>query len=215
MRTNNILSGLTAVGLSLIACSTAPAALLIKVDKSAQTLTVTRDGQTLHTWPVSTGRTGYATPSGNFTTFRMEAEHFSKECDDAPMPHSVFFTKQGHAIHGSYDTKRLGSPASHGCVRLAPANAATLFTLVKQEGLSNTRVVLTGSEQVAIARAKAERVAKSLRQDVETTGSGSDTSRLPAAGNEEPRLGLHREPQAYWSQSGGYQPPRYLDDRDQ
>ena len=71
----------------------------------------------------------------------MEAEHFSKEWDDAPMPHSVFFTKQGHAIHGSFDTKRLGSPASHGCVRLAPANAAKLFALVKQEGLANTQVV--------------------------------------------------------------------------
>jgi len=164
MRTNNILSGLTAFGLSLIACSTAPAALLIKVDKSAQTLTVTRDGQTLHTWPVSTGKTGYATPSGNFTTFRMEAEHFSKEWDDAPMPHSVFFTKQGHAIHGSFDTKRLGSPASHGCVRLAPANAAKLFSLVKQEGLPNTQVVLTGSEQVALDRGKLRRLAKRERR---------------------------------------------------
>ena len=132
MRT--ILSGITVLGITLLLCSAAPAALLIKVDKSAQTLTVTRDGQTLHAWPVSTGKTGYATPSGSFTTFRMEAEHFSKEWDDAPMPHSVFFTKQGHAIHGSFDTKRLGSPASHGCVRLAPANAAKLFSLVQQEG---------------------------------------------------------------------------------
>ena len=127
MRT--ILSGITVLGITWLLCSTAPAALLIKVDKSAQTLTVTRDGQTLHTWPVSTGKTGYATPSGNFTTFRMEAEHFSKEWDDAPMPHSVFFTKQGHAIHGSFDTKRLGSPASHGCVRLSPENAAKLIFL--------------------------------------------------------------------------------------
>ena len=160
MPMNNFLSGLMAFGLSLITCSTAPAALLIKVDKSAQTLTVTRDGQTLHTWPVSTGKTGYATPSGNFTTFRMEAEHFSKEWDDAPMPHSVFFTKQGHAIHGSFDTKRLGSPASHGCVRLSPENAAKLFSLVKQEGLPNTQVVLSGSEQVALDRAKLRRLAK-------------------------------------------------------
>ena len=169
MRTNNILSGLTAFGLSLIACSTAPAALLIKVDKSAQTLTVTRDGQTLHTWPVSTGKTGYATPSGNFTTFRMEAEHFSKEWDDAPMPHSVFFTKQGHAIHGSFDTKRLGSPASHGCVRLSPANAAKLFSLVKQEGLPNTQVVLSGSEQVALDRAKLRRLAKGEHRSPDAT----------------------------------------------
>ena len=127
-----------AFGLCSLA-SPAFAALLIKVNKSAQMLTVTCDGQTLHTWPVSTGKSGYATPSGSFTAFRMEAEHYSKEWDDAPMPHSVFFTKQGHAIHGSYEVKRLGSPASHGCVRLAPGNAAKLFALVKAEGLENTK----------------------------------------------------------------------------
>src|SRR6188472_2806560 len=164
MTTSNVWSGLLVIAMSLMACSTAPAALLIRVDKSAQTLTVSRDGQALHTWPASTGKTGYATPSGNYTTFRMEAEHFSKEWDDAPMPHSVFFTKQGHAIHGSFDTKRLGSPASHGCVRLAPANAARLFALVQQEGLPNTQVVLTGSEQVALDRAKLRRLAQGERR---------------------------------------------------
>ena len=142
MRIRTVLSSLLALVLSS-AGSCASAALLIKVDKSVQTLTVARDGRTLHAWPVSTGKTGHATPSGKFTTFRMEAVHFSKEWDDAPMPHSVFFTKEGHAIHGSYEVKRLGSPVSHGCVRLAPANATKLFALVKQEGLPNTRVVLT------------------------------------------------------------------------
>ena len=153
-------SGLLALGMSFLA-SSAFAALRIEVDKSAQTLTVTRDGETLYTWPVSTGKSGYATPSGNFTVFRMEAEHYSKEWDDAPMPHSVFFTKQGHAIHGSYEVKRLGSPASHGCVRLAPKNAAKLFAMVKEEGLPNTEVVLTGSEQIALERVKAQRIARS------------------------------------------------------
>ena len=156
------LIGLISLGLTSAAPS-AYAALLISVDKSAQTLTVTRDGQTIHNWPVSTGKPGYATPSGNFTTFRMEADHYSKEWDDAPMPHSVFFTKQGHAIHGSYDVKRLGSPASHGCVRLAPANALKLFALVKEEGLPNTQVVLTGSEQIALDHTKARRTASSAR----------------------------------------------------
>src|SRR5215212_4655601 len=107
MHIRTVISGLLALGLSAVG-SCASAALLIKVDKSSQTLTVSRDGRTLHTWPVSTGKSGYATPSGSFTAFRMEAEHFSKEWDDAPMPHSVFFTKQGHAIHGSYEIKRLG-----------------------------------------------------------------------------------------------------------
>ena len=135
---------------------TAQAEILITVDKSAQRMTVARDGEALYTWPVSTGRSGYATPSGSFTPFRMEADHYSKEWDDAPMPHSIFFTKIGHAIHGSYDTKKLGTPASHGCVRLSPAHAATLFAMVKQDGVTNTKVVLTGSEQVALARRGSE-----------------------------------------------------------
>jgi hypothetical protein len=115
-------------------------------------MTVVRDGAAVYNWPVSTGRTGYATPSGSYNAFRMEADHYSKEWDDAPMPHSIFFTKIGHAIHGSYDTKKLGMPASHGCVRISPAHAATLFALVKQDGLVKTKVVLTGSEQVALAQ---------------------------------------------------------------
>ena len=116
---------------------TAPARadLLIHVDKSTQQMEVSLDGAPLFVWPVSTGAAGYDTPSGNFKPFRMEAEHFSKEWDDAPMPHSIFFTMKGHAIHGS-NHKSIGRPASHGCVRLAPKNAAILFDLVKQEAMA-------------------------------------------------------------------------------
>jgi lipoprotein-anchoring transpeptidase ErfK/SrfK len=131
---------------------TARAEIVIKVDKSVQRMSVARDGETLYNWPVSTGRRGYATPSGSYTAFRMEADHYSKEWDDAPMPHSIFFTKTGHAIHGTFETKSLGRPVSHGCVRLSPANATTLFALVKQDGVTNTKVVLVGSEQAAVGR---------------------------------------------------------------
>jgi hypothetical protein len=141
------------VATALIAAvnSAARAEILITVDKSAQRMTVKRDGVLLYTWPVSTGRTGYSTPSGNFTAFRMEAEHYSKEWDDAPMPHSIFFTQIGHAIHGSFDTRNLGTPVSHGCVRLSPEHAATLYSLVQAEGVTKTKVALTGDEQVALA----------------------------------------------------------------
>jgi hypothetical protein len=82
----------------------------------------------------------------------MEEDHYSKEFDDAPMPHSIFFTKIGHAIHGTDFESRLGTPASHGCVRLSKANASTLYALVQAEGVLNTTVTLTGSSQVALAR---------------------------------------------------------------
>ena len=117
--------------------------ILILIDKAAQRMSVRVDGVNRYNWPVSTGRAGYATPSGTFTPFRMEAEHFSQEWDDAPMPYSIFFTRKGHAIHGSYHGG-LGMPRSHGCVRISPGNAAILYSLVQAEGLGRTKVVLTG-----------------------------------------------------------------------
>jgi hypothetical protein len=130
----------------------ARAGVLVKIDKSTQRMSVSVDGEERYNWAVSTGLPRYSTPRGSYTPFRLEEDHFSKEWDDAPMPHSIFFTGQGHAIHGSDATRRLGSPASHGCVRLARANAATLFELVSREGLSNTRVVISGDETTALAR---------------------------------------------------------------
>jgi lipoprotein-anchoring transpeptidase ErfK/SrfK len=122
----------------------ADASLLIKINKSTQRMQVIVDGQPRYSWKVSTGKLGYGTPSGTYTPFRMEPDHFSKEWDDAPMPHSIFFTGRGHAIHGSYYTKRLGRAVSHGCVRLAPGNAAVLYGLVAREGMGNTRIVISG-----------------------------------------------------------------------
>ncbi len=120
------------------------AGVLVSVDTFAQQMTVSIDDSPRYTWPVSTGRQGYATPSGSFRPFRMEREHFSREWDNAPMPHAIFFTERGHAIHGTQSTRALGSPASHGCVRLAPKNAARLFALVEEHGLEDTEVEILG-----------------------------------------------------------------------
>ena len=180
---------------------TAQAEILITIDKSAQRMTVARDGEAFYTWPVSTGRSGYATPSGSYTAFRMEADHYSKEWDEAPMPHSIFFTKIGHAIHGSYDTKKLGTPASHCCVRLSPAHAATLFAMVKQDGVTNTKVVLTGSEQVALARRGSE-----ARRDDETRRS---TYVNPNADYPQPQNAPPDYRQRYYVQPG-YDQSQYV-----
>jgi hypothetical protein len=132
----------------------AQAAILITIDKAAQQMTVDVDGATRWIWPISTGRRGYDTPAGSFRPFRLEEDHYSKEWDEAPMPHSIFFTGEGHAIHGSYETRRLGRPASHGCVRLAPRNAEKLFALVKREGLANARVVVLTDRDAPIVAKK-------------------------------------------------------------
>jgi len=138
--------------LTLLASGAAQAKVAITIDKDNQQMTVAVDGVERYHWPVSSGIPSRETPSGSFRTFRMEEDHFSKEFDDAPMPHSIFFTKVGHAIHGTDSVSRLGTPASHGCVRLSRANASTLYALVQQEGVLNTTVTLTGSAQVAMAR---------------------------------------------------------------
>jgi hypothetical protein len=141
----------------------AGATVLIKVDQSTQRMSVDVDGQHLYDWRVSTGRPGFDTPNGEFRPNRMDADHYSQEYDSAPMPHAIFFDLNGHAIHGSFDT--IGRPAaSHGCVRLDPANATKLFDLVKEKGMANTEVEISGDVEVALQNAKPaprqERVAR-------------------------------------------------------
>ena len=98
----------------------------------------------------------------------MEKDHFSREWDDAPMPHSIFFTKQGHAIHGTEHTRNIGRPASHGCVRLEPENARVLFGLVKQEGMANVRVVLSGATPGRAGRRWCGARRSTIRRDMTT-----------------------------------------------
>ncbi len=143
------------VALAALAASSADAAILITVDKSTQQMTVQVDGATRWQWKVSTGRSGHDTPNGTFHAVSMDANHFSKTYDNAPMPHSIFFTTLGHAIHGSFAVRRLGMPASHGCVRVEPANATALFALVGQQGMKNTTLVITGNAAEARARTPA------------------------------------------------------------
>jgi L,D-transpeptidase catalytic domain len=146
------LRGLARTAIALLgAIALAPAAsaeVFIAVDKTAQRMSVSVDGVERYSWPVSTGTAGYATPTGAFTPVRLAREHYSREWDNAPMPHSIFFTPDGHAIHGSPATGRLGMPASHGCVRLSPAHASTLFDLVQATGPDRTRIEVTGVEPI-------------------------------------------------------------------
>jgi hypothetical protein len=136
--------GIAVLVAMLCLCGQAQAGIVVSISKAQQQLTVTVDGQETYRWPVSTGKPGYDTPSGKFTAFRTEEVYFSKKYDDAPMPNAVFF-HEGYAVHGTLEQSKLGSPVSHGCVRLAPANAALLFALVKQRGMSQTRILVSDS----------------------------------------------------------------------
>lgn len=132
-------AALAAVVLAPVLVTPARADLRVDIDKSSQRMSVRVDGAPRYSWPVSTGRRGYGTPSGTFHPQAMMRRYFSRKYYNSPMPHAIFF-HYGFAIHGTTDIYRLGGPASHGCVRLHPAHAAALFALIQREGARNTTI---------------------------------------------------------------------------
>ena len=126
----------------LASTSSAIASVAVRIDISAQTMTVNIDGDYYATWRVSTGRSGYYTPRGKFKPYLLKKMHYSRKYDNSPMPNSIFF-RGGYAIHGTNYIKSLGRPASHGCIRLAPSNARKLYHLVRQYGMRKTRITIT------------------------------------------------------------------------
>lgn len=121
--------------------------LEVRIDLAQQEMTVREGGEVQHVWPISSGRSGYATPRGTFHPQRLARMWYSRKYDNSPMPHSIFF-HGGFAIHGTSYVKYLGRPASHGCVRLAPPSAAALYKLVQRHGMTHTRIVLHGQPKL-------------------------------------------------------------------
>jgi L,D-transpeptidase catalytic domain len=166
---SRFVTAIAAVAAFVCFLARAEAAVLITVDKSAQRLSVAVNGVERYEWPVSTARRGYRTPNGTYRPQRLERKWFSREYDWSPMPYSIFFAG-GYAIHGSYEISRIGSPASHGCIRLHPDNAAILFKLV-QQNMGDTSIVVTGeppaASRVFAARPRSERVNVQEAQEVQ------------------------------------------------
>lgn len=130
------------LGLVLAVPAIAEAAVIARINLSAQRMDVFVNGEPRYSWPISTARRGYRTPTGSFRPTALARYHRSSIYDGSPMPYSIFFLR-GYAIHGSYETKYLGRPASHGCVRLHPSNAAALYSLVQRYGPSRTTIRIT------------------------------------------------------------------------
>ena len=224
---HRLASALTAS--AILFAPAAQAAVTVTIDKSSQSMTVEKDGRALYHWAVSTGRPGFDTPSGRYKAFRMEKDHFSKEWDDAPMPFSIFFTQKGHAIHGYLDTKNIGRPASHGCVRLTPANAQKLFALVEEDGVLNTTVILTGTTPSRAPAVAKRQLPRPDELDQDYVGQQQPTSgprygaNQPAYGNpyyaqqpqygqpyaQQPQYAQPQYGQPYYAQPQYAEPPRY------
>jgi lipoprotein-anchoring transpeptidase ErfK/SrfK len=126
----------------LMTVSAAEAKVAVWIDISRQTMSVSVNGWHYAHWRVSTARRGYWTPRGSFRPYLLKRMHYSSKYENSPMPHSVFF-RGGYAIHGTGYIRSLGRPASHGCIRLAPGNAARLYSLIRQHGKGGTRIVIT------------------------------------------------------------------------
>jgi hypothetical protein len=136
----------------------AGADVVIAINKSSQRMAVIVDGAERHVWKVSTGLGG-GPPSGTYRPERMERKWYSHKYNWSPMPHAIFF-HQGYAIHGTGYIGRLGQRASHGCVRLHPSNAATLFDLVRSRGMNSARVVVSNVDYAMRPARKPESTAR-------------------------------------------------------
>lgn len=76
--------------------------------------------------PVNTGKSGYRTPTGNFTVQWKDIDHLSREFNNAPMPYSTFFTSNGIAFHQGNIAYE-----SHGCIRMRMADAQAFFAALQ------------------------------------------------------------------------------------
>ena len=163
----------TAVVMTLAAVTAARAEIVVRVDKSAQRMHVLVDGNVRHKFIVSTGLAG-GPPIGSFKPQRLERKWHSRLFNMAPMPYSIFF--HGHfAIHGTNAVRKLGQRASHGCVRLHPDNAATLFNLVKSRGMAQTRIIIEPVTRAADLQPRPKAEAK-------TEGAASTTAEAQVTG---------------------------------
>jgi len=138
------LIGVAAVGAMLLVSAAAKTDVLVNISKSQQRMSVAVDDTELYRWPASTGRRGFATPSGSFHPVRLERHWYSRQYEMTPMPWSMFFFR-GYAVHGTMEAHNLGRAASHGCVRLRPDHAATLFSLMHKQKLAAIMIVVFGS----------------------------------------------------------------------
>lgn len=187
-----------------------PTTLVARINLTSQTMTVTANGKPIHTWKVSSGAPGYATPPGTFKPGWMSKMWYSRQYDDAPMPHSVFFNG-GIAVHGTTSIGNLGRAASHGCVRLAPGNAARFYSLVSKHGMAQTRIVVHGRQPFSDAQHRIAKMNAESRKRARsrTAARGGSNQWVMARNNSawgdsygytpQRRVGRSRSGSAYWN----------------
>ncbi len=170
--TGFLLATLAAPSAQALEVEVLPPSLVVSINKSTQKMHIKVNGKPAYTFTVSTGARGYGTPSGSFVPTRVHRYWWSRQWDNAPMHWAVFF-HNGYAIHGTDYIRTLGIPASHGCVRLHPRNAATFFALVNRYGRARTRITLHGTPNFGPVAARSSRVANYRRRSIGSCASFS------------------------------------------
>ena len=108
--------------------------IVIDIDLSAQYMTVYQGDAIVLESYVSTGRQEFETPTGTFSVHtKYEADDMDgviggEEYNVPQVPDVLYFTDQGHAIHGAYWHDNFGTPMSHGCVNLPTDVADYLYS---------------------------------------------------------------------------------------
>lgn len=106
----------------------------IVIHLKTQTMDVVENGEVLHSFQISSGKRGMQTPTGTFTVLNKSPRAYSKTYG-LYMPFWMAFTTRGHGIHelpewpNGYKEgeNHLGTPVSHGCVRLGVGSAKTVY----------------------------------------------------------------------------------------
>lgn len=145
-----------------------PPTLTVSINLASQNMVVSENGSVKYSWPISSGTAEFPTPRGTFRPQWSAKMWYSRKYDMAPMPHAVFI-HGGVAVHATQHVSRLGSPASHGCIRLAPGNARTFYNLVHRHGMKMTRVSIHGTPKYR-APAMASRKKATPQQYAQNTG---------------------------------------------
>lgn len=179
--------------------------LIVSINLSEQSMSVSEGGAVRYTWPISSGTVRHQTPTGVFRPEWTSKMWYSRKYDWAPMPHAVFING-GVAVHATYHVSALGSPASHGCIRLSPTNAKTFYNLVQSHGLKKVKVTVFGKPdfrgEPAVASRSATRKPSVASNEYDSWFWGSSSRPKPPVGSSSARRMRPVEGQTYYYADG-------------
>jgi hypothetical protein len=118
--------------------------LVMTVDLDARVMSVFRGGYEIGAAAVLLGTDDYPTPLGTFPILAQQRHNISEKYGNAPMPWSMFLTKDGVAIHGGHAVEN--GFASHGCISAPDGFVSKVFAIAKP----GDKVIVTRGETLGL-----------------------------------------------------------------